>query len=318
MMAEARAQDLREAVVEELCTAADEGLPLVVLVSDSTSTSSIAPFHTRFPDRLINVGIAEQNLLGMAAGLSLGGFISVTANAACFLTARSCEQLKTDICYSNTNVKLLGLNAGVAYGPLASTHHAIDDISILLGFGTIEVFAPSDGREAAQILRYALGHVGPVYIRMDNTALPVVHGPAYRFQPGRVDVVREGKDLTIFALGTLLHEALEAARALSARGVDVCVAALPSLRPLDADEVDRLAMATGAVVTVEEHSLHGGIGSIVSEILADRGHAVRLARQGIPQGEFAKAGPRGRIREYYGIDAAGIEQACRRLLGMEG
>lgn len=308
-------QDLRDAVVRELCSAADDGLPLVVLVSDSTSTSSIGPFQTRFPQRLINVGIAEQNLLGMAAGLSLGGFISVTANAACFLTARSCEQLKTDICYSNTNVKLLGLNAGVAYGPLASTHHAIDDISILLGFGAIEIFAPSDGEEAAHIIRYAVSHVGPVYVRMDNTALPVVHGTDYRFQPGRVDVVRNGADLTIFALGTILHEALAAARALAARGVNACVAALPSVRPLDADEVDRIAMATGAVVTVEEHSLHGGVGSLVSEILADRGHAVRLARLGIPMGFFSKAGPRASIRQYYGIDAAGIERACLRLLG---
>lgn len=317
MIAPAPTRDMREAVVEELVRSSEEGVPVVVLVSDSTTTSSVGPFHARFPDRLVNVGIAEQNLIGVAAGLSLGGFVSVTANAACFLVGRSCEQLKNDVCYSATNVKMLGLNAGVAYGPLAGTHHAIDDISIMRGMGNVRIFAPADAPEAAQVMRHALATPGPVYIRMDSVPLPVVHGGAYRFEEARVDVLAEGSDVTIFALGSLVHEALLARERAAAAGVSVSVVSLPSLRPLDAERVAALASATGRVITVEEHSLHGGIGSLVAESLAARGAAPRLLGLGIPEGQFAKAGPRDQIRRHYGIDAEGIGRAVLRLVGRE-
>jgi transketolase len=318
MTAQAATRDMREAIVEELIRSSEGGVPVVVLVSDSTTTSAISPFRARYPDRLVNVGIAEQNLLGIAAGLSLGGFISVTANAACFLVARSCEQLKNDICYSATDVKLLGLNAGVAYGPLGSTHHAIDDISIMRGMGTIRIFAPADAIEAAQTLRHALHTPGPVYIRLDNVPLPVFHGPRYEFVPGRIDVAAEGTDVIVFALGSLVPEALLAREWAAATGVSVSVVNMSSIRPIDAESVARQAALSGRVVTVEEHSLHGGIGSLVAETLAERGLSVRMARLGIPEGEFAKAGPRAEIRQYYGIDARGIQRAVLRIAGREG
>ena len=310
--------DMREAVVEELVRSSNEGTPVVVLVSDSTTTAAIAPFAACFPDRLVNVGIAEQNLLGVAAGLSLGGFVSVTANAACFLTTRSCEQLKNDICYSATNVKLLGLNAGVAYGPLAGTHHAIDDISILRGMGTIRIFAPADAPEAGQVMRHALSTPGPVYIRMDSAPVPVFHGPDYTFKPGAVDVIAPGRDVTVFALGPLVTEALRARDQAAARGVSVAIVNLSSIRPLDLDAVASHAAATGRILTVEEHSLHGGIGSVVAETIAERGLLVRLRRLGIPEGQFAKTGPRAEIRRYYGLDAQGIEEAALGLAGRSG
>ena len=309
-----RVQDLREAMVQSLVEGVEEGIEIVVLVSDSSSTSSIAPFRARFPQRLVNVGIAEQNLLGVAAGLSLGGYVSVTANAACFLVARSCEQLKTDICYSATNVKLMGLNAGVAYGPLASTHHAIDDISIMRGLGTIRIFAPADGVEAAQVIRHALRSDGPVYVRLDNAQLPVFHDAGYHFHPGRIDVVREGGDLTIFALGSVVHEALEAGEELAKQGVKATIVNMSSIRPTDPNEICRRACATGRVVTVEEHSVNGGIGSLVAESVTDFGCAARFERLGIPEGQFAKAGPRDEIRRYYGMDAAGVVRAALRVL----
>jgi transketolase len=313
MTVRAPARDMREAVVQELIDASDRGTPVVVLVSDSTSTSAIGPFRARYPHRLVNVGIAEQNLLGIAAGLSLGGAVSVTANAACFLVARSCEQLKTDICYSATNVKLLGLNAGVAYGPLAGTHHAIDDISIMRGMGTIRIFAPADAVEASQVMRHALASPGPVYVRLDNAALPVFHEPGYRFVEGAVDLVAEGADVTVFALGPMVAEALAARDRARSRGVDVAVVNVSSIRPVDAEAIARLAMTAGRVLTVEEHSLHGGLGSLVAEVLADRGRAVRLTRLGFPEGQFVTAGPRARIRAHYGIDEEGILAAILRL-----
>src|SRR4030042_1167402 len=160
--------DHREVMVQCFIRAVQDNVNLVVLVSDSTSTAKIAPFQEKYPDRLINVGIAEQNLVGVAAGLSLGGYVAVTANAACFLVARANEQVKNDICYSDTNVKLVGLNAGVCYGALASNHHAIEDISIMLGLGNIIVLAPSGPVDTAQIFKAALEYNGPVYIRQDS------------------------------------------------------------------------------------------------------------------------------------------------------
>jgi len=318
MTAQGTLRDMREAVVEELIRASQDGVPVVVLVSDSTSTSAIGPFRSKYPDRLVNVGIAEQNMLGVAAGLSLGGFVSVTANAACFLVARSCEQLKNDICYSATNVKLLGLNAGVAYGSLAGTHHAIDDISILLGMGNIRIFAPADAQEAAQVLRFALASEGPVYIRMDSVALPVIHGEEYRFRPGALDVVAEGADVSVFALGPLVAEALTARERVAEAGVKAAVVNVSSIRPVDRDAIALRAAATGRMVTVEEHSRHGGIGSLVAETLADHGIAATLVRLGIPDGSFATPGPRAQIRSHYGLDAEGIARAILRVTGKAG
>ena len=303
--------DLREVMVRRLIAAIEEGVNLVVLVSDSTSTASIGPFARRFPERLVNVGIAEQNLLGVAAGMARGGYVAVTANAAPFVVNRANEQLKNDVCYSETNVKVVALNAGVAYGSLASTHHAIDDISIVRGMGNILILAPADPVECDGIFRFAIAHTGPVYIRMDNLKFPALHTPSYRFVPGAVDVLREGGDVTVFAVGSVVFEAAAAAEALTADGISVHLVNLPSIRPLDRDAVAAAAARTGRVVTVEEHSLHGGIGSLVCEIIAERGMGIRVSRLGIPEGSFAKAGPRADLRRFYGIDAAGIAAAAR-------
>ncbi len=176
-------EHLATVMVNAFIDAVDRGVDLVPVVADSTSTAKIAPFIKRFPGRLVNVGIAEQTLVGAAAGLALGGKVAVTCNAAPFLISRANEQIKVDVCYNNTNVKLFGLNAGASYGPLASTHHSIDDIAILRGFGNIEIYAPSSPGECRQIIDYALAHVGPVYIRLDGKALPELHDEHYRFIP---------------------------------------------------------------------------------------------------------------------------------------
>jgi transketolase len=302
-------KDLRDAVVGALTAATAAGENVIVLVSDSTSTSKIGSYSAAYPDRLVNVGIAEQNLVGISAGLSLQGFVPVTMNAACFLVNRSNEQVKNDICYSNTNVKLIGLNAGVTYGPLASTHHAIDDLSIMKGFGNILIWAPSDAVEAEQMMRLALTTVGPVYLRLDNAAFPILHDANYRFVPGQPDVLVEGTELTLVAIGSVVHEAVAAAAELKAAGVDAGVVSVPSLRPLDRDALAALLRKTPRVITVEEHSVAGGLGSTVAEILAENGIAAKFRRLGIPEGKFAVSGPRDRIRATYGIDKAGIVAA---------
>ena len=307
-------RDMRDAMVGAFVRAVEEGVNLAVVVSDSTSTSRIGPFKAKFPERVIDVGIAEQNLVGVAVGLSLGGFVSVTANAAPFLVARANEQVKNDVCYSDTNVKLVGLNAGVAYGALASTHHAIDDLSIMRGLGNILILAPCDAIEADRVFRFALGHRGPVYIRMDSVALPLLHDESYEFVPGGIDVLREGGDVTIAAIGSVVCEAAAAAADLAADGVSVDLLNVPCLRPLDAARLLASVERSGRVITVEEHSVHGGLGSLAAELVAERGLAVALRRLGITEGQFSKAGPRSEIRAYYGIDRAGIAEAARELL----
>lgn len=316
-MSQQQRYDLRTVMVQTFIEAAEKKTNLAVVVSDSTSTSKIEPFQKRFPGRLINVGIAEQNLVGIAAGLSLGGFVTVTANAACFLTTRAAEQVKNDVCYSETNVKLVGLNAGVCYGPLASTHHAIDDISMMLGLGNIVILAPSDPVDAKQIFEYALQYKGPVYIRMDNDKFPVLHTEGYRFQPGKADILKEGSDLSIFTMGSTTHEAYYAAEALQKDSISAEVINISCIRPLDKDSIAASITKTGRVITVEEHSLHGGLASLVSEVIAKQSIKAKLITLGIPHGCFSKAGPRSRIRAYYKIDKDGIIETAKQLLAAD-
>lgn len=301
-------------MVETFMEQVEKGVNIAVVVSDSTSTSKIAPFQAKYPERLVNVGIAEQNLVGVAAGLSLGGFVAVTANAAPFLVARANEQVKNDVCYSETNVKMVGLNAGVSYASLASTHHAIDDISIMRGFGNVQIFAPSDPVDTKQIFEYALNYVGPVYIRLDSANFPILHSDDYKFKPGKADVLKEGDDISIIALGSVVHEAYDAAEKLSQDSVNVEVINISSIRPLDHDAIVKSIRKTKNVVTVEEHSINGGLGSIVAEIIAEENLNCSFKRLGISDGTFSKAGPRNEIRGYYNIEANGIYKTVNKIL----
>jgi transketolase len=310
---ETEKKDLRDIMVQTLMQSVEDDMNIVVLVSDSTSTSKIAPFQERYPQRLINVGIAEQNMIGVAVGFSLGGYIAVTANAAPFLVARANEQVKNDVCYSATNVKLVGLNAGVAYGPLASTHHAIDDISIMRGLGNILILAPADPIETEHIFRFALEYQGSVYIRLDNMKFPVLHSKEYQFELGKVDVLQTGDDITIAAVGSVVYEAVAAAQELKTLSIDAEVLNISSIRPLNKQRIIESLQKTKRVITVEEHSLHGGLGSLVAEIIADEGLEAQYKRLGIPEGQFSKAGPRNEIRAFYNIDKNGIVETAKSI-----
>ncbi|ATM06665.1 transketolase family protein [Raoultella planticola] len=300
------AEHLANVMVQAFIDAVENGVDLVPVVADSTSTAKIAPFIKQFPDRLVNVGIAEQSMVGMAAGLALGGKVAVTCNAAPFLISRANEQIKVDVCYNNTNVKLFGLNAGASYGPLASTHHAIDDLAVMRGFGNIEIYAPSSPRECRQIIDYALQHQGPVYIRLDGKALPELYAENYRFVPGAVNTLREGHDLALVATGSTVHEIVEAAQALAESGIQAQVVSVPSIRPCDTPALLAALKGCNAVITVEEHNVNGGLGSLVAEVMAEAGIGIPLKRLGIPDGEYAAAADRGWMRQHHGFDAQAI------------
>lgn len=306
-------EHLASVMVQAFIDAVDAGLDVVPVVSDSTSTAKIGPFAQRFPERLINVGIAEQSLVSVAAGLALGGKIAATCNAAPFLISRANEQIKVDVCYNQANVKMFGLNAGTSYGPLASTHHSLDDISVMRGFGNVQIFAPADALECRQIVDYALRCHGPVYIRLDGKALPDVHGADYQFTPGQVDILRQGANLSIVALGSVVHEAVDAAKVLAEQGIQAQVINLSSIRPLQRDVLLSALSGTRAVISVEEHNINGGVGSLVAEVLAEAGLGIALIRLGIGDGEYAAAGAREPTRALHNIDAAGIVAAATRL-----
>lgn len=306
-------EHLASVMVEAFIAAVEAGLDVVPVVSDSTSTAKIGPFAQRFPERLINVGIAEQSLVSVAAGLALGGKIAATCNAAPFLISRANEQIKVDVCYNQANVKMFGLNAGTSYGPLASTHHSLDDISVMRGFGNVQIFAPADAVECRQIVDYALRYHGPVYIRLDGKALPDVHGADYQFAPGQVDILRQGADVSIVALGSVVHEAVEAAALLAEQGIQAQVINLSSIRPLQRDVLLSSLSGTRSVISVEEHNINGGVGSLVAEVLAEAGLGIALVRLGIGDGEYAAAGAREPTRALHNIDAAGIVAAATRL-----
>ena len=308
------AEHLANVMVQAFIDAVENGVDLVPVVADSTSTAKIGPFIKRFPDRLVNVGIAEQCMVGTAAGLALGGKVAVTCTAAPFLISRANEQIKVDVCYNNTNVKLFGLNAGASYGPLASTHHAIDDIAIMRGFGNIQIFAPSSPRECRQVIDYALSYKGPVYIRMDGKALPELHDESYHFVPGAVVTLREGDSLALVATGSTVHEIVDAAALLADSGIQATVVSVPSIRPCDTKALLAAVKGCKAVITVEEHNINGGLGSLVAEVLAEAGTGAVLNRLGIPDGEYAAAADRGWMRQHHGFDAGSIAAQAREML----
>lgn len=303
-------EHLASVMVDCFMAAVEDGIDLIPVVSDSTSTAKIIPFIKKYPNRLINVGIAEQVLVGTAAGLALGGKVAVTCNAAPFLVSRANEQVKVDVCYNNTNVKLFGLNSGASYGPLASTHHSIDDISIMRGFGNIEIYAPASPKQCKQIIDYALYKEGPVYIRLDGKALPELYDDNYMFVPGKIDLLANGKDIAIIALGSTAHEIVDAGQILSEQNISAKLLCVPSIRPCNRDEIIRYLSDISVVVTVEEHNINGGLGSLVAEVIAENSLNAKLVRLGIGDGQYALAADRASLRAYHHIDAQNIAKTA--------
>src|SRR3954468_13406264 len=224
--------DCRNAYVETLAELAHENHRIVGVVNDSVGSSKLDAFKRAFPDRLINVGIAEQDMVGVAAGLANGGRIAFVSAAACFLTARALEQIKADVAYSNRNVKLCGMSPGMAYGELGPTHHSIEDIAWLRAIDNMIIVVPASPMETAAAMRWAAVTEGPAFIRVSRMATPEVYGDGYEFAPGKAYTLRDGSDVTIISNGTVLWRALAAAEKLAAEGVSARVISMPTVKPL--------------------------------------------------------------------------------------
>jgi transketolase len=303
--------DCRDAYVKTLSDLADRDHRIVGVVNDSVGSSKLDAFKKAFPDRLINVGIAEQDMVGVAAGLANGGRIPFVSAASCFLTARALEQIKADVAYSNHNVKLCGMSPGMAYGELGPTHHSIEDIAWLRAVHNITIVVPADPVETAAALRWAAEYEGPVFIRVSRMSVPQVYADDYAFVPGRALTLREGNDVTLISNGTVLWRALVAAEQLAAEGIAARVLSMPTVKPLDVDAVVAAAAETAGIVTAEEATTAGGLGGAVAETVVQH-HPTRVAILGVP--EFAPTGSAGFLLDRYGMSPEGIADAARQLL----
>ncbi len=285
---------------------------IVAVCNDSVGSSKLGGFRKKWPDRLINVGIAEQNLVGVAAGLANGGKLPFVCAAACFLTGRALEQIKADVAYSNANVKLCGISSGMAYGELGSTHHSTEDFAWIRAIPNIAVVAPADRIETVAATEWAARHSGPVFLRLSRVGVPDLLPEGHKFVPGQADTLRDGTDLTIVANGTLTHRAAAAAEVLAARGIAARVLNMASVRPIDADSIAKAAGDTGAIVTCEEHTIHGGLGSAVAEVVVET-VPVPMKRLGVP-GIFAPTGSAGFLLDEFGMSPDGIADSAIELL----
>jgi transketolase len=303
--------DCRDAYVRTVQELAETDPRIVAVVNDSVGSSKLGKFRERFPDRLINVGIAEQNMIGVGAGLANGGKIPFVSGAGCFLTARAMEQIKVDCAYSQANVKLCGISSGVAYGELGATHHSIEDIAWLRAIDKLTVIVPADPWQTAEAIKAAAAHDGPIYIKVSRMPVPALERLHAAFVIGKAETLRDGNDIAIIANGTLVHHALAAAEALAGEGVAARVVNMATVSPID-EAALAAAAATGAIVTAEEGLARGGLGGAVAEYCAQHS-PVRMRMIGFPG--FAPTGSAKWLMEHFGLSAAGIAGAARELLG---
>jgi transketolase len=303
--------DCRKAFSDTLVALAAADPRIVAVANDSVGSSNLKEFKKRFPDRLVNVGIAEQNMVGVSAGLANGGLIPFVCAASCFLTARALEQVKVDLGYSRSNVKLCGMSSGVAYGELGPTHHSIEDLAWTRAIANMTVIVPADPVETAAAMRAAAAYDGPVFLRLSRMPVPLVHAADYEFEIGRAARLRDGPDVTLIANGTMVCRALEAASLLEADGIRAAVVNMSSVRPLDRQAIVEAA-AAGPIVTIEEHTVVGGLGGAVAEVVVES-HPVRMRILGIP-GEFAPTGSAAFLFEHFGLTPEGIRKAAVQLV----
>jgi transketolase len=304
--------DCRDAFSKTLEAMAAEDESIVAVVNDSVSSTKLKNFRILFPERFINVGIAEQNMVGVGAGLANGNKIVYVCGASCFLTARAMEQIKADLGYTNSNVKLCGMSSGMAYGELGPTHHSIEDMAWTRVIPNLAVIVPADSIETAAVMRYSAHHVGPMFLRISRLPVPEVLPSDYRFELGKAHLLRAGTDVTLMANGVLVSRALEAAKTLAKVGISARVLNMSSIKPIDVEAILDAARTTRGIVTVEEASIYGGLGGAVAEIVSQN-NPVKMRILGVP-GVFAPTGSEEFLLDHFQLNAVGIHAAAVDLL----
>ena len=300
---------MRDAFFEALADLARDGERVWALTGD-LGVGLFDDFERAAPGRYLNVGIAEQNLVGVAAGLAYTGQVPFAYSIAPFVTSRPHDQIRVDVAMANANVKLVGVGGGLAYGYLGPTHHAIEDLALMRSLPNLTVLAPGDPAEVRRATRAAFASDGPVYLRLGKNGERDVLPADASFVVGRAISLREGADVALASTGAILPEALRAADALAARGVEATVLHFGTVKPFDAAALVAAATRTGAVVTLEEHTILGGLGSAVAEALAEAGVPARLRRLGIPDAFAHAVGSRDHLLAHFGLDGEAVARAA--------
>lgn len=304
----------RAALGETLIELFEEGLPVVAVDADLSGSTTMAKFAGHSPEtaaRLFNVGIAEQNMIDVAAGLSLAGNVAFTGSFAVFGTGRAYDQIRNTVCYSNLNVKLTPTHAGISVGPDGGSHQMLEDIALMRALPNMRILVPADYVSAKAAIRIAAETPGPVYVRLGRANVPVVYAADATFELGRAFVMREGTDVTIVACGVEIREALAAADMLAEAGISAEVIDAFSVQPLDAQTILASVKKTGCVVTAEEHAVHGGLGEAVAHLLVEE-CPVPCEMVGM-RGSFGKSGEFEELMGYFHLDAEAITAAANRV-----
>ncbi|MBE5896594.1 MAG: transketolase family protein [Lachnospiraceae bacterium] len=312
-MSEVKKIATRESYGNALAELGAEHEDLVVLDADLAAATKTGIFKKAFPDRHIDCGIAESNMVGIATGLALTGKVPFCSSFAMFAAGRTFEQIRNSVGYPHANVKIGATHAGISVGEDGATHQCNEDIALMRTIPGMTIINPSDDVEAKAAVKAAYEMDGPVYLRFGRLAVPVINDtPDYKFEIGKGIVLKEGTDVTLIATGLEVNESLEAAKMLEADGVSVEVINIHTIKPLDVDLIAKTAAKTGKVVTVEEHSIIGGLGSAVAEVLAEKQPA-KLLRIGV-EDRFGESGPAVKLLEKYELDAAGIYKKVKAFL----
>ena len=286
---------------------------LLVVTSDSRGSGKLGPFAQAFPDCVVEVGIAEQNLVGVAAGLAAAGKKVFAVSPACFLTARGLEQIKNDVAYSDRPVKLVGISAGVSYGALGTTHHSLHDFAVLRAINNIDIVVPADNVETRAAVLAALDHPRPVYLRFGKSNMADLHKPDTAFTIGKAITLSTGSDVTFIATGETVAHAVGACAPLSEQGLSCGVISMHTVKPLDVDALLTAARSSRALITVEEHSVYGGLGEACAASLMQHGVYIPLKIVAIPD-EYTVTGSQSEIFTHYGISSQGLAAAAQALL----
>ncbi len=308
-----RYEGTRDAYGKTLAELGHEDDRIVVLTADLAGSTKTDLFAKEHPHRFFNIGVAEANMMGIAAGLAMGGYRPFASTFAMFATGKAWEQIRQVIAYPKVPVRIVATHAGLTVGEDGASHQMLEDVSNMRVLPNMTVIVPADAIEAAAVTRFVAKYdEGPVYVRLARAKFPVILPEDYEFKLGKASVLAEGSDVSVFACGVMVSAALEARDELAKEGISVEVVNVSTIKPLDADTISSSAKKTGLVVTAEEHQVSGGLGSAVCELLSEN-HPTRVVRVGVHD-RFGQSGPANKLLAEYGLDAAGMVAAIRKAV----
>ncbi|SHJ86365.1 transketolase family protein [Tepidibacter formicigenes] len=302
----------REAYGNALVKLGKENENVVVLDADLSKSTKTAGFKKEFPNRFFNMGIAEQNLIGAAAGLSTAGKIPFASTFAMFAAGRAFEIIRNSVCYPKLNVKICATHAGITVGEDGASHQSVEDVAAMRSIPNMTVIVPADGVEAEKVIFKVAEYNGPVYVRLGRSAVPTIFDESYEFEIGKGIEIKEGNDATVIACGIMVNEAIKAYEILKEEGISLRVINMPTIKPIDTDIIVKAAKETGAIITAEEHNVIGGLGSAVSEVLAEN-YPVPVKRVGVKD-TFGESGTPNELLEKYGLTADEIVKAVKEVI----